>query len=154
MAHEFNSFHGNIYVRDKIKVSPFTGMTMQPSLPLKLVHRGFTTRIDIDMNILAMVLDHGHDDSEGFDSAEFVLFNHSQRISVVTRDYFRLRCFRRNTSNQYTPIQHSEARDHPRQRSRKTLRRGEVTNLLNRILAKETCGSTEGKRTITLLRPR
>ena len=31
-----------------------------------------------------MVLDHGHDDSEGFDSAEFVLFNHSQRISVVT----------------------------------------------------------------------
>ena len=37
------------------------------------------------MDILAMVLDHGHDDSEGFDSAEFVLFNHSQRISVVTR---------------------------------------------------------------------
>ena len=29
------------------------------------------------------VLDHGHDDSEGFDSAEFVL-NHIQRISVVT----------------------------------------------------------------------
>ena len=41
---------------------------------------------DMDMDILAMVLDHGHDDSEGFDSAEFVLFNHSQRISVVTRD--------------------------------------------------------------------
>ena len=46
---------------------------MQPGLPLKLVHRGFTTRTDIDMDILAMVLDHGHDDSEGFDSAEFVL---------------------------------------------------------------------------------
>ena len=30
-------------------------------------------RIDIDMDLLAMVLDHGHDDSEGFDSAEFVL---------------------------------------------------------------------------------
>ena len=64
---------GNIQVRDKIKVSPSTEITMQPGLPLKLVHRGFTTRIDIDMDILAMVLDHGHDDSEGFDSAEFVL---------------------------------------------------------------------------------
>ena len=31
----------------------------------------------MDMDILAMVLDHGHDDSEGFDSAEFVLFTHS-----------------------------------------------------------------------------
>ena len=30
-------------------------------------------RIDIDMDILAMVLDHGHDDSRIFDSAEFVL---------------------------------------------------------------------------------
>ena len=32
-----------------------------------------TTRIDIDMGILAMVLDHRYDDLEGFDSAEFVL---------------------------------------------------------------------------------
>ena len=51
------------------------------------VHRGFTTETDIgtdmDMDILAMVLDLGHDDSEGFDSAEFVLLNHSQRISVA-----------------------------------------------------------------------
>ena len=50
---------------------------MQPGLPLKLVHRGFTTETDIgtnmDMDILAMVLDHGHDDSEGFASVEFVL---------------------------------------------------------------------------------
>ena len=49
----------------------------QPGLPLKFVHRGFTTETDVgtdmDMDILAMVLDHGHDDSEGFDSAEFVL---------------------------------------------------------------------------------
>ena len=58
-------------MRDKIKVSPSTGVTMQPGLPHKLVHRGFTTRIDMDT--LAMVLDHGHDDSEGYDSAEFVL---------------------------------------------------------------------------------
>ena len=35
------------------------------------------------MDILIVLLDHGYDDLEGFDSAEFV-FNHSQRISVVT----------------------------------------------------------------------
>ena len=34
------------------------------------------------MDMLAMVLDHGHDDSKGFDSAEFCTLNHSQRISV------------------------------------------------------------------------
>ena len=38
------------------------------------------------MDTLVTVLDHGYDDSEGFDSAELVLFNHSQRISVVTGD--------------------------------------------------------------------
>ena len=80
------SQQGNNQVRDKPKVSPSTGITIQMGIPLKLVHRGFTTETDIDMDILAMVLDHGHDDSEEFDSAEFVLFNHSQRISVVTRD--------------------------------------------------------------------
>ena len=35
------------------------------------------------MGILISLRDHGYDDLEGFDSAEFVL-NHSQRISVVT----------------------------------------------------------------------
>ena len=60
-------------MRHKIKVSPSTGITILTSISLKLVHRGFTTRTDIDMDILAMVLDHRHDDSEGFDSAEFVL---------------------------------------------------------------------------------
>ena len=35
------------------------------------------------MDVLITLLDHGYDDLEGFDSAEFVL-NHSQRISVVT----------------------------------------------------------------------
>ena len=51
-------------------------------LPLKLVHREYvSTRIDIDVPIT--LLDHGYNDLEGFDSAEFVL-NHSQRISVVT----------------------------------------------------------------------
>ena len=34
------------------------------------------------MDILIMILDHGYDDSKGFDSAE-LYFNHSQRISVV-----------------------------------------------------------------------
>ena len=66
-------FTGKFQVQDKIKVSPSTGITIQTGIPLKLVHRGFTTRIEIYMDILAMVLDHGHDDSEGFDSAEFVL---------------------------------------------------------------------------------
>ena len=35
----------------------------------------------MDMDKLATVLDHGHDDSEGFDSAEFVLFNHTTDFS-------------------------------------------------------------------------
>ena len=42
---------------------------------------------DTDTNIdkLIRVLDHRYGYSNGFDYAEFVLFNHSQRISVVTR---------------------------------------------------------------------
>ena len=39
------------------------------------------------MDTLIMILDHGYDDLEKFDSAEFVL-NHSQRISVVTGTSF------------------------------------------------------------------
>ena len=39
-----------------------------------------------DMDMLVTVLDHGYGYSNGFDSAEFVLFTHSQRISVVTKD--------------------------------------------------------------------
>ena len=41
----------------------------------------FFTRIDMD--VMFTLLDHGYDDLEEIDSAEFVL-NHSQRISVVT----------------------------------------------------------------------
>ena len=41
----------------------------------------FVTQIDMD--IILTLLDHGYDDLERIDSAEFVL-NHSQRISVVT----------------------------------------------------------------------
>ena len=64
--------------------SPSIGIIIKLDLPLELVHRGqFSTRIDMD--ILITLLDHGYDDLEGIDSAEFVL-NHSQRISVVTRD--------------------------------------------------------------------
>ena len=37
------------------------------------------------MDIMFTLLDQGYDDLERIDSAEFVLFNHSQRISVVTR---------------------------------------------------------------------
>ena len=39
------------------------------------------------MDKLISLLDHGHNDLEEFDSAEFVL-NHSQRISVVTGTSF------------------------------------------------------------------
>ena len=35
----------------------------------KKIPRGY----DIDMDTLITLLDHGYDDSEGFDSAEFVL---------------------------------------------------------------------------------
>ena len=79
-------FTGIFKYEIKIKVSPSTGITIQTGIPLKLIHRGSTTRTDIDMDILAMVLDHGRDDSEGFDSVEFVLIAHSQWISVVTKD--------------------------------------------------------------------
>ena len=75
------------------------------------------------MDILAMVLDHGHDDSEGFDSAEFVL-NHSQRISVVTATSSVYGVLEETRLTSTHPFQYVEARDHPRQRSRKTLRRG------------------------------
>ena len=57
-----------------------------------LDHRRFVTETDtetdteIDINMLIKVINHGHGYSNGFDSAEFVLFNHSQRISVVTMD--------------------------------------------------------------------
>ena len=44
------------------------------------------TDTDIDIDKLITVLDHRYGYSSGFDSTEFVLFNHSQRISVVTKD--------------------------------------------------------------------
>ena len=108
---------------DKYKVSPSTGITIKLDLPLELVHRGqvFSTRIDMD--ILISLLDHGYDDLEEFDSAEFVL-NHSQRISVVTGTSSVYGVLEETRLTSTHPIQPSEARDHPRQRSRKTLRRG------------------------------
>ena len=44
------------------------------------------TNADIDIDMMITVLDRGHCYSNGFNSAEFVLFTHSQRISVVTKD--------------------------------------------------------------------
>ena len=67
---------------DEYKVSPSTGVTIKLGLPLSLFTGDkFFTRIDMD--IMFTLLDHGYDDLERIDSAEFVL-NHSQRISVVT----------------------------------------------------------------------
>ena len=57
------------------RVSPSTGVrlaqfTTRARLPeRRRNHEGF----DIDMGTLITILDHGYDDSEGFDSAEFVL---------------------------------------------------------------------------------
>ena len=81
----------------------------------------FVTQIDMD--IILTLLDHGYDDLERIDSAEFVL-NHSQRISVVTGTSSVCGVLEETRLTSTHPIQPSEARDHPRQRSRKTLRRG------------------------------
>ena len=109
-------------VRDKYKVSPSTGIIIKLDLPLELVHRGqFSTRID--RGIMITLLDHWYDELEGIDSAEFVL-NHSQRISVVTGTSSVYGVLEETRLTSTHPIQPSEARDHPRRRSRKTLRRG------------------------------
>ena len=75
------------------------------------------------MDIMFSLLDHGCDDLEGFDSAE-LYFNHSQRISVVTRTSSVYGVLEETRLTGTHPFQYSEARDHPRQCSRKTLRRG------------------------------
>ena len=79
------------------------------------------------MDIMFTLLDHGYDDLERIDSAEFVL-NHSQRISVVTGTSSVYGVLEETRLTSTHPIQPSEARDHPRQRSRKTLRRGGYTS--------------------------
>ena len=108
---------------DKYKVSPSTEITIKLDLPLELVHRGQVFFTRIDMGIMFSLLDHGYDDLEGIDSAEFVL-NHSQRISVVTGTSSVYGVLEETRLTSTHPIQPSEARDPPRQHSRKTLRRG------------------------------
>jgi hypothetical protein len=49
-----------------------------------LVLQRLTLRPTLDLS--TNVLDRGHGYSNSFDSAEVVLFTHSQRISVVTKD--------------------------------------------------------------------
>ena len=53
-----------------------------------LDHRRFVTETDTetDKDKLNTILDLRHGYSNDFDSAEFVLFNHNQRISVVMKD--------------------------------------------------------------------
>ena len=107
---------------DKYKVSPSTGITIKLDYHLSLLAGNkFSTRIDMD--IMFTLLDHGYDDLERIDSAEFVL-NHSQWISVVTGTSSVYGVLEETRLTSTHPIQPSEARDHPRQRSRKTLRRG------------------------------
>ena len=105
---------------DKYKASPSTGITINLDLPLELVHRGQVFHTD---RYGFTLLDHGYDDLERIDSAEFVL-NHSQRISVVTGTSSVYGVLEETRLTSTHPIQPSEARDHTRQRSRKTLRRG------------------------------
>ena len=52
------------------------------------VHRRLVTETntETDKDKLNTVLDQRYDYLNDFDSTEFVLFNHSQRISVVTKD--------------------------------------------------------------------
>ena len=72
-------------MRQKYKVSPSTGITIKLNYHLSLFTGDkFFTRIDMD--IMFTLLDHGYDDLEEFDSAKFGRTEHSQRISVVTKD--------------------------------------------------------------------
>ena len=81
-------------VHDNKLVSPSIGITFgrvyhsqfHAYSPETVTKTDTETDTEIDTNMLIKVLDHGHGYSNGFDSAEFVLFNHSQRFSVVTKD--------------------------------------------------------------------
>ena len=95
---------------------------MKLNLPLELVHRGQVFHTD-RFGYKVYITDHGYDYLERIDSAEFVL-NHSQRISVVTGTSSVYGVLEGTRLTSTHPIQPSEARDHPRQHSRKTLRRG------------------------------
>ena len=58
------------------RVSPSTGITFSQvyySRSLTGKKKNIPRGYDIDMDTLITLLDHGYDDSEGFDSAEFVL---------------------------------------------------------------------------------
>ena len=69
---------------------------IQPGLTLMFIHRRFVTRTDTETDVetdtntnidkLIPVIDHRYGYSNGFDSAKFVQFIHSQRISVVPKD--------------------------------------------------------------------
>ena len=56
-------------------VSPSTGVTFSPVYySCSLTGKKNKPRgLDVDKDTLITILDHGYDDSEGFDSAEFVL---------------------------------------------------------------------------------
>ena len=73
------------------------------------------------MDIPITLLDHGYDDLEGIDSAEFVL-NHSQRISVVTGTSSVYGVLEETRLTSTHPFNNSKARNHTWQHSRKTLR--------------------------------
>ena len=57
------------------RVSPSTGITFSQVYYSSLLTgtKNIPRCYDIDMDTLITILDYGYDDSEGFDSAEFVL---------------------------------------------------------------------------------
>ena len=75
------------------------------------------------MDILITLLDHGYDDLEEFDSAEFVL-NHSQRIYIVTGTSSVYGVLEETRLTSTHPFNIPKPGNHPRQRSRKTLSHG------------------------------
>ena len=77
------------------------------------------------MDILITLLDHGYDDLEEFDSAEFVL-NHSQWISVVTGTSSVYGVLEETRLTSTHPIQHSRSQGSPSATFKKNLETGRL----------------------------
>ena len=77
------------------------------------------------MDILISLLDHGYDDLEEFDSAEFVL-NHSQRISVVTGTSFVYGVLEETRLTSTHPFNIPKPGNHPRKSFKKNFETGRL----------------------------
>ena len=77
------------------------------------------------MDILISLLDHGYDDLDGIDSAEFVL-NHSQWISVVTGTSSVYGVLEETRLTSTHPIQHFRSQGSPSATFKKNLETGRL----------------------------